>query len=121
MSCHEMCSNRPSRVFRVNRLGYSHSSAPVFLGIELTFTGVMPSPPIEASLVAQMVKNLPAVLQETQVLSMGQEDPLEEEMTTHSIILPWKTLWTEGPRGLHCSPWGCRESDMAEQLSTHAR
>ena len=84
-----MCSNRPSRVFRVNRLGYSHSSAPVFLGIELTFTGVMPSPPIEASLVAQMVKNLPAVLQETQVLSMGQEDPLEKGMTNHSSILAW--------------------------------
>ena len=47
-------------------------------------------------------------MQETQVLSMGLEDPLEEEMTTHSIILPWKSLWTEGPRGLQYSPWGRR-------------
>ena len=69
-----------------------------------------------------VVRNLPVNAGDaTQVLSMGQEDPLEEEMTTHSIILPWKTLWTERPRGLHCSPWGCRESDVAEQLSTHAR
>ena len=46
---------------------------------------------------AQMVKNLPAV-QETQVQSLGQEDPLEEEMATHSIS--WKILWTEEPGGL---------------------
>ena len=58
-------------------------------------------------------------IHETQVLSMGQEDPLEEEMTAHSIILPWKILWTEGPRGLQYSPWGRKESDVTEQLSTH--
>ena len=46
-----------------------------------------------------MVKNLPA-LQETQVQSLGQEDPLEEEMATHSSILAWRIPWTEEPGGL---------------------
>ena len=51
---------------------------------------------IWASLVAQMVKNLPA-MQETQVQFLGQEDPLEEGMATHPSILAWKTPWTEKP------------------------
>ena len=44
-----------------------------------------------------MVENPPAVqlTQETQVQSVGQEDPLEEEMTTHSSVVAWRTLWTE--------------------------
>ena len=46
-----------------------------------------------------MVKNLPAV-QETQVRSLGQEDPLEEGMATHSSILAWRIPWTEEPSGL---------------------
>ena len=45
---------------------------------------------------AQMVKNLPA-MQETQVRSLGQEDPLEKEMATHSSTLAWKIPWTEEP------------------------
>ena len=49
-----------------------------------------------ASLVAQMVKNLPAV-QETEVQSLGQEDPMEKEMATHSSILAWRIPWTEEP------------------------
>ena len=49
-----------------------------------------------ASLVAQMVKNLPA-MQETQVQSLGQEDPLKKRMDTHSSILAWKIPWTEEP------------------------
>ena len=52
-----------------------------------------------ASLVAQMVKNLPA-MQETWVLSLGWEDPLEQEMATHSSVLAWRILWTEEPGGL---------------------
>ena len=52
-----------------------------------------------ASLVAQMVKNLPAV-QKTQVQSLGQEDPLEKGMATHSSILAWRIPWTEEPSGL---------------------
>ena len=39
-------------------------------------------------------------MQETQVGSLGQEDPLEEEMTTHSSILAWRISWTEEPEGL---------------------
>ena len=48
---------------------------------------------------AQMVKNLPA-MQETWVLSLGLEDPLEKEMATDSIILAWLIPWTEEPGGL---------------------
>ena len=47
-----------------------------------------------------MVKN-PPVVQETQVRSLGQEDSLEEDMTTHSSILAWKIPWTEEPGWLH--------------------
>ena len=51
------------------------------------------------SLVAQMVKNLPAV-QETQVQSLSREDALEKEMATHFSILPWEIPWTEDLDGL---------------------
>ena len=47
-------------------------------------------------LVAQTVKRLPT-MQETQVQSLGQEDPLEKEMATHSSILAWKIPWMEEP------------------------
>ena len=60
-----------------------------------------------------MVKNLPA-MQETQDRSLGWEDPLEEEMATHSSIA-WRIPWTEEPG--EPSPWGCKESDMTEQLT----
>ena len=49
--------------------------------------------------IAQMVKNLPA-MQETQIQSRGQEDPLEKGMATHSSILAWSIPWTEEPGGL---------------------
>ena len=52
-----------------------------------------------ASLVAQVVKKPPA-MQETWVQSLGQEDPLEEEMATHSSIPAWRIPWTEEPGGL---------------------
>ena len=52
-----------------------------------------------ASLVAQMVKNLPT-MQETWVQFLGWEDPLENGMATHSRILAWKMSWTEEPGGL---------------------
>ena len=51
---------------------------------------------LRASLVAQTVKRLSAIL-ETQVRSLCREDPLEEEMATHPSILVWKTPWTEEP------------------------
>ena len=53
----------------------------------------------QASLVAQMVKHLPT-MQETRVQSLGQEDPLEKAMATHSRILAWEIPWTEEPGGL---------------------
>ena len=57
------------------------------------------SSPNEASLVAQMVKNLPA-MQENRVRSLGQEDILENEIAMHSSILAWRISWTEEPGGL---------------------
>ena len=48
------------------------------------------------SLVAQTIKHLPAMW-ETQVQSLGREDPLEKEMATHSSTLAWKIAWTEEP------------------------
>ena len=52
-----------------------------------------------ASLMAQTVKNLPA-MQETQVLSLGWEDPVEKGMAIHYSILAWRIPWTEEPGGL---------------------
>ena len=62
--------------------------------------------------IAQTVKNLPA-MQETRVQSLGQEDPLEKGMATHSSILAWKIPQTEEPGGLYSS-WGCKELDTTE-------
>ena len=66
-----------------------------------------------ASLVAQTVKHLPA-MQETWVRSLGQEDPVEKEMATHSSPLAWKIPWMEEPVGY--SPWGRKESDTTERF-----
>ena len=57
--------------------------------------GFTPAEDFRVSLVAQMVKILPGVW-ETQVRTLGQEDPLENEMATHSSILAWKISWIEG-------------------------
>ena len=62
-----------------------------------------------------MVKN-PLTKQEMWVWSLGQEDPLEEEIATHSNILAWEISWTEEPGGLQSM--GHRESDMTEQPNT---
>ena len=64
-----------------------------------------------ASLVAQIVKNLPA-MQETQVQSLGWEDPLEKGMATHCSILACRIPWTEEAGGLQSI--GCKESDRTE-------
>ena len=66
-----------------------------------------------ASLIAQLIKNPPA-MQETRVWSLGQEDPLEEGMATHSSILASEIPWTEESGG-YC-PWGCTELDMIQWL-----
>ena len=60
---------------------------------------------------AQTIKNLPA-MQETKVRSLGREDPLEKRMATHSSILAWRNLWTEGPGGAMVH--GVAESDRTE-------
>ena len=59
-----------------------------------------------------MVKNMPA-MQETWVQSLGQEDPLEKGMATHSSILAWRISWTEEPGGLEAMGL---QIDMTEQL-----
>ena len=60
-----------------------------------------------------MVKNLPAV-QETQVRSLGREDPLEKEMATHASILAWRIPWTEEPGRLESMHGVSKESDTTE-------
>ena len=69
-----------------------------------------------SSLVAQSIKNMPAI-QETQVQFLGREDTLEKEMATHSSILAWRTLWTEKRGGLQSME--SQESDTTEQLNHH--
>ena len=54
---------------------------------------------VRDSLAAPSIKNLPA-MQETRIQFLGQEDPLEKEMATHSCILAWRIPWTEEPGGL---------------------
>ena len=63
-----------------------------------------------ASLMAQTVKNLPA-MHKTQVLSLGREDPLKG-MATHSSVLAWRIPWTEEPGGP--PSMGCKELDTPE-------
>ena len=80
---------------------------------------------LQTSLLSQRVKNLPA-MQETQVGFLGQEDPLEEGMTTHSSILTWRIPWIEEPSGWwflesqrvghDWSDWGCMHSSYTSLL-----
>ena len=63
-------------------------------------------------LVAQMVKNLPA-MQETQVRSLSQEDLQEKGMAFHSSILAWRIPWTEESLAGY-GPWGLKELDTTE-------
>ena len=71
----------------------------------------LPTPVFLDFIVAQLVKNPPA-MRETWVRSLGWEDPLEKERGTHSSILAWKF------HGLYSS-WDCQESDMTERLSLY--
>ena len=66
---------------------------------------------LKASLVVQRLKRLPAMW-ENWVRSLGQEDPLEKEMATHSSILAWRIPWTEELGGLQST--GHKESDTTE-------
>ena len=84
----------------------SHEKLQIFTSHQLS---------LRASLVAQTVKK-PSTIQETWVQFLVWEDSLEEGMATHSSILAWRIPWTEEPGGY--SPWGHKESDATEQLST---
>ena len=64
-----------------------------------------------------MVKRL-STMQETWVQSLGWEDSLKKEMATHFRTLAQKIPWTEEPGAGYC-PWGCKESDMTEELHFH--
>ena len=75
-------------------------------------SSLLKSPNNQPFLVAQMVKNLPA-MQETQVQSLGQEDPLEKGIATTQVFLPGKS------QSYH--PWGCEELDLTEQLNNNNR
>ena len=55
-------------------------------------------------------------MQETWVRSLGQEDPLEKEMATHSSILAWRIPWTVAYQAPGSSPWDGKESDTTERL-----
>ena len=68
---------------------------------------------VGAALIAQLVKNLPA-MQETRIQSEGLEDPLEKEMAAHSSIA-WRIPWTEEPG--RPQSMELQESDMTEQLT----
>ena len=68
-----------------------------------------------ASLVAQVVNN-PPPMQETQVQSLGLEDPLEKGIATHRSILAWRIPWIEEPG---CSPWGHKKVGHDGVTNTH--
>ena len=81
-------------------LGFHHTEMPQMLKHPLLFDDFMSLlTTLWASLVAQLVKNSPA-MQETWVRSLGREDPLEKKMATHSSILTWRILWTDESGGL---------------------
>ena len=65
-------------------------------------------------LIAQLVKNLPA-MQVTSLRLLGQEDPLEKEMATHSSILAWRIPWTEEPSRLHVHGVAMVRHDLATE------
>ena len=82
------------------------SAVPIFLGLSFLFwrigrriVSVTLKNDVMNDMMAQMVKNLPAV-QETRLQSLGQEDPLEKEMATYSSSLAWKIPWMEASGGV---------------------
>ena len=86
-----MCAPPPAQI---------HSRSPLSGGSQALLSLELVPLVNQVSLVAQMVKNLPAMW-ETWIWSLGREDPLEKAMATHSIILAWRIPWTEEPGGLH--------------------
>ena len=66
---------------------------------------------------AQMVKRLPA-MRETQVRSLGREDPVEKEMTNYSSILAWEISWTEEPDGLKSTRLQKSQTQLSNKVTT---
>ena len=90
-----------------------YSKSVLFIYLDIWYcASVNPILPINPSSPFPL-KNLPA-MQETLVLSLGGEDPLEKGMATHSSILAWRIPWTEELVGY--SLWGHKELDVTEQL-----
>ena len=77
------------------------------------FLNFLPASHLGASLVAQAVKNPPA-MQETRLPSLGREDPLEKETAAHSSLLAWRIPWTEEP---WATVHGVAEMEMTERLT----
>ena len=112
--CYVSCTKWPSFLLspRINACSFGDDMAPtenVCLKGCILYSPNYVSPLdgswwLRASLVAQMVKNPPAIW-ETQVQSLGWQDPLEKGMATHSSILAWKIPWTEEPGGLQSMGW----------------
>ena len=95
--------------YMLHNLALVHQSSPKSTYPDLrAFT---PFPLWRASLVVETVKKLPA-MQETQVRSLGREDPLEQGMATYSSILAWRIPWAEEPGGLQSM--GSQRLDMTE-------
>ena len=93
---------------------YSHTYTYIYINVHKNFANIGNGfYSVGASLVAQTLKNLPAMW-ETQAQSLGWEDPWEKGMTTHSVFLPGES---HGQRSLMgYSPWGHKESDSTKQL-----
>ena len=91
-------------------------STVIFVSLLFLSTGRTPFLLILSSLVAQKVKNLPAI-HKIWIQSLGQEDPLEKEMSTHSSILAWRIPWTEEPGRLQSMGLQRVRHDWASWLS----
>ena len=99
-----LCRSRPRSQVTIPILGFASALMPsdttrVTLHAYNWLSLVDAREPIWASQVAQWLKNPPA-MQETQIQSLGREDPLKKGITTHSGILAWRIPWTEEPDGL---------------------
>ena len=73
---------------------------------KITYIYLIQSQGICTGILAQMVKNLPA-MEETWVQSLGWEDPLEKGVATHSSVLAWRIPWTEEPGTVHSVAKSC--------------
>ena len=97
----EIRGGRPLSLMSTDRRSIMHP-------IQIFLSSILESVLKQASLIAQLVKNLPA-MQETRVRFLGQEDPLEKEKATHSSMLAWRIPWKDEPGGLLST--GSQESD----------